>query len=635
MKNKKNLRIAVAMVGILGISIMSPITIHAQEDEKVKIENVISIFKGLESIANQNTDIEINAINFPDDIFRKYIEDNFDTDTDGKLSAEEIENAKEIAFFADELKNIESLTGISYFTNLEMLYCAGTKIESLDVSNNKKLRVLQCQSIPTLTSLIIGENLNLKKLYCYADINLDNLDISQNPGLEMLLCDTTGIKTLNLENNPNLNYLNCHYVQLTSLDVSKNLNLETLACGYSNLQGLDVSKNTLLTQLQVQETPFAWINIGVNDNLWKFLKTDADITIPVTEDTFNITEVFKGIDVNRINNIKGGTLDKTSGTMSGYKIGESIIYEYDCGQSKNGIEIQNVTLNLTKGISTIEFADSLDREYTGIPISTPIINKAGSSGIVTFTYEVWNGSSWEDYLDIPKNAGKYRVKADLAGDDRYQGASTKQTEFIISQAVNNWVNPPTITGWTYDEQANLPLASAKFGDVTFCYSDLKDGIYTNKVPTEAGTWYMKAFAAETDNYKGLEEIVPFMIAPKNIENSDIKVSDIKNDKDIENLIVMEGDKELKKEIDYLVDQKQDNNKTIVTITFMGNYIGTIIRSFPIESIHQANPDQKPTQTDGVPTGDNSPTAILVTMGMLSVSGVLFLMRKKKYKGDLN
>ena len=41
-------------------------------------------------------DVEIDETNFPDKNFRKYVEDNFDTNKDGILSADEIAAVEEI-----------------------------------------------------------------------------------------------------------------------------------------------------------------------------------------------------------------------------------------------------------------------------------------------------------------------------------------------------------------------------------------------------------------------------------------------------------------------------------------------------------------------------------------------------------
>ncbi|MCB6543866.1 hypothetical protein LI170_17205, partial [Desulfovibrio desulfuricans] len=68
-------------------------------------------------------------------------------------------------------------------------------------------------------------------------------------------------------------------------------------------------------------------------------------------------------------------------------------------------------------------------------------------------------------------------------------------------------------------------------------------------------------------------IIRFTITPKGIEN--IKIPELKNDMDVENLIIKDGEKELEKGIDYVVDKNSDSESTMITITFKGNYKGSI------------------------------------------------------------
>lgn len=78
--------------------------------------------------------------------------------------------------------------------------------------------------------------------------------------------------------------------------------------------------------------------------------------------------------------------------------------------------------------------------------------------------------------------------------------------------VNDWTKELSINGWTYGETANAPSATAKYGDVVYTYSSEENDEYTNEVPENAGTYYVKATVAGSENYTGLESIVSFTIA---------------------------------------------------------------------------------------------------------------------------
>lgn len=113
--------------------------------------------------------------------------------------------------------------------------------------------------------------------------------------------------------------------------------------------------------------------------------------------------------------------------------------------------------------------------------------------------------------DAPSTAGSYQVVVELVGDDNYESASVTKT-FAISKSENKWVKELSIDNWTYGDEAKNPIATSKYGAVTFTYSDTKDGAYIDAVPTNAGTYYVKATVDGNENYTGLEEIMSFEIS---------------------------------------------------------------------------------------------------------------------------
>ena len=91
---------------------------------------------------------------------------------------------------------------------------------------------------------------------------------------------------------------------------------------------------------------------------------------------------------------------------------------------------------------------------------------------------------------------------------------------ISTFETNEFTQPLAITGWTYGETANKPTAVAKYGTIKYTYSNTADGTYTEEVPTNAGTYYVKATVEETADYSGLESnAVEFKILPKTINTA--------------------------------------------------------------------------------------------------------------------
>ena len=101
----------------------------------------------------------------------------------------------------------------------------------------------------------------------------------------------------------------------------------------------------------------------------------------------------------------------------------------------------------------------------------------------------------------------------VEGTGKYMG--TVQVKFSILQAENKFMKELTCEDYVYDGvTAPNPEATAKFGTVKYRYAASETGEYTDTVPMNAGTYYVKAYVEETNNYTGLEskEGVKFVIS---------------------------------------------------------------------------------------------------------------------------
>lgn len=154
------------------------------------------------SMSAHAEDIPLDDAHFPDAAFRGYLAETFDTDHNGALSDDERLIVGTL-FISD--KQIESLSGIRYFSNLESLICWQNRLTQLDVSGNHALKELYCGD-NQLTRLNVNGCSALVDLSCYGN-RLTSLDVSSNAALE---------------------YLTCSANQLTHLDVSQNKKLKML-----------------------------------------------------------------------------------------------------------------------------------------------------------------------------------------------------------------------------------------------------------------------------------------------------------------------------------------------------------------------------------------------------------------------
>ena len=210
------------------------------------------------------TTIAIDETNFPDDAFRKYVSDHFDTMKDGQLSEDEIKAVTKIEI--DESgKDITNLKGVEIFSLLESLCCNNCNLNDLDVRENVELTTLNCVNTG-LTSLDVSKNTKLKELDCSGN-KLEALDVNENVELTTLNCVNTGLTSLDVSKNTKLKELDCSGNKLEALDVSENVELTTLNCVNTGLTSLNVSKNTKLEELNCSENILEALEVSKNVEL--------------------------------------------------------------------------------------------------------------------------------------------------------------------------------------------------------------------------------------------------------------------------------------------------------------------------------------------------------------------------------
>ncbi len=200
-------------------------------------------------------DVAINATNFPDDVFRSYVSENYDKDRNSVLNDAEITAINSIVL---RKKDIRDLKGLEFFTNLRQLYCSGNPLTGLDVRENTELITLDCSDCG-LTSLDVSNNKKLTGLSCgrnkltSLDVSnyteLDTLNLKDTPSLQSLKCSSCNLTRINLAGCTGLNDLRCSENQLTELDVSDCTALESLYCDSNQLTSLNLHNSHMLVQL--------------------------------------------------------------------------------------------------------------------------------------------------------------------------------------------------------------------------------------------------------------------------------------------------------------------------------------------------------------------------------------------------
>lgn len=339
---KKSTRLLSAALAVCMMLSVLPVGAFAAEPGAAEQENGVSA--QADPVGSEF--VEINNTNFPDQDFRKYVEDNIDTEKDGKLSQAERDAVTEISITNT---NCTDLTGIAYFANLKILYCSDNKLtgldmsgnpaleqllcyennlESLNVTKNKKLSKLKCQH-NGLKELNLKDNENLTELNCSYN-QLTTLDVSKNAKLSILECYNNGMEELNLGDITNLSWLLCAENNLTELDVSKNPYLERLHCRHNKLRRLVIGKNYSLTMLYLMDNQLTSLDLNGKWEIWNFDYAVQSYAIDVNEDgTFDLTSLPEGFDASKTAEWKGGTRVGNTLNVNSHEVR----YEYNTGSN--------------------------------------------------------------------------------------------------------------------------------------------------------------------------------------------------------------------------------------------------------------------------------------------------------------
>ena len=164
--------------------------------------------------------------------------------------------------------NIQDMTGVEDMLGLITLYCDQNQITDLDVSNLIYLENLgcgcSCSGGNLLSSLDISQNTRLKWLQCEQN-SISSLDLSNNLLLESLEIGWNPITALNVSANISLKFLDAYnfpLATLTSIDVTNNSNLEVLNIGSNQITSLDLSNNSKLRYLSVSDNILPTLDVS-------------------------------------------------------------------------------------------------------------------------------------------------------------------------------------------------------------------------------------------------------------------------------------------------------------------------------------------------------------------------------------
>jgi len=203
-----------------------------------------------EQQTDPNAIVIIPDINFKEALIN-YDNPIIDTNNDGEIQI----SAAEVIF---ELwiinKGIRNLKGIEAFKNLDKLYASSNgDLDTMDVSENTELEELDV-SFTELASIYLTENYKLRELDCFSCNFLATLTYPANGGvLENINLSNTILTSINASALPELKYVACRNTKVTELDFSDNpLFIQLFADNNSLLQNVNVKTGNINTIIDLQ-----------------------------------------------------------------------------------------------------------------------------------------------------------------------------------------------------------------------------------------------------------------------------------------------------------------------------------------------------------------------------------------------
>ena len=351
---------------------------------------MVFTFLPISAFAEVQTYVPLNNKCFPDETFRKYLE-QYDKDYDGYLGTAERNAVKQIVVPNMDIRN---LYGIQFFPNLKYLNCSSNQLTSLDVHENTALEYLSCAE-NKLSSLDVSNNTALDELYCYnnqltsLDVRqntalktlscgknkLTSLDVTQNTALEELHCTDNPLSSLNVSQNKELAGLYCYENQLTELDVSKNTELVSLACNGNRLTSLDVSQNAKLVNLYCNDNQLTELDVRQNTGL-KLLQCYSNR--------------LSSLDVSKNTALK--ELSCNQNQLSSLDVSQTAVTSLDASNNKIDINVEETPR--TFDLSTLPGFDvTKATEWKGGTVSGKTLKVKPGATQVTYTYDCGKGFS--------------------------------------------------------------------------------------------------------------------------------------------------------------------------------------------------------------------------------------------------
>ena len=382
--------------------------------------------------------IAINSTNFPDAVFRQYVSENIDVNNTGYLSAEEIEGVRKIDVSG---KNINDLTGINYFGNLRLLYCADNNLASLDISGLDNLLVLQADG-NGLTSIDFGDNSALKTVYLN-DNNLTSINLDGAPYLSFAY--QYGPQAMISGDYKYYGLFNCYTMVKYDMVSGLMLDLQT----------------TVENCVPLDPTPIKLKIVKDPENAEGIVGDTAKIGVGCRGD--NITYQWQ------YQNVGSNTWFNSSGLSA-----KTDTLEFTVSANANGRKFRCIvsdgTDTITSGVATFTVIKGISitrqpENYIGLEGTTAKFSVVAEGDDLTYQWQLKKGSKWADLTTGGATTSTMTLKADASKNGKiYRCVITDSHDrTAITDEVSITIKEPSITINTQPKDFSGPEGStAKF-----------------------------------------------------------------------------------------------------------------------------------------------------------------------------
>ena len=203
-----------------------------------------SIFGTLNNV-DQNVTYtrKTGAIPIEDPVFKNYLLQNHDNDGDEEISFEEAAMVTEIRINPTNKKNLQSLKGIEYMPNLEIIECPGEWYEEgqkSDGVNREHYYVGPYKNnwddkwgpIGTLRYIDVSNNPKLRRLNIACNsalgVEIGSIDVSNSPELISIDASMTWLEYPNISSNTELDFIQFTHLRGTLPDFSRLTKVKSL-----------------------------------------------------------------------------------------------------------------------------------------------------------------------------------------------------------------------------------------------------------------------------------------------------------------------------------------------------------------------------------------------------------------------